>query len=131
MRTSCLDNGCGRKRAMSARVLLHGLVILAFCAYAPLAVTAAQPPATPAPLALSAKPTYDCATARAGSARILCLDPAGAKADWDLSAVYWAYLFSLPERARDAFRRSHAEWVRSIGQTCQLTADQPSYAPRQ
>src|SRR5438105_3969627 len=43
----------------------------------------------------TAKPTFDCTKARSATARIICLDQAGAKADWELTAAYWARIFSL------------------------------------
>jgi hypothetical protein len=76
--------------------------------------------ASPAPLAsptppsagansptLSATPTFNCATARSPSGRILCVDTEGAKADWDLTSAYWARTFALPENNREAFGKEH------------------------
>jgi hypothetical protein len=39
---------------------------------------------------ISGKPSFDCTKAISPTARIICLDPDGAKADWDLISAYWA-----------------------------------------
>lgn len=98
---------------------------------APPALTTTQPVRSTAAQTLSAAPTYDCAKARSGTARILCMDPAGADVDWGMSAVYWATLFSLPEPSRDAFKQSHEDWLQSVNRTCRLLPDQISYSPQQ
>jgi hypothetical protein len=80
---------------------------------------------------ISARPTFDCFKARTPTARILCLDPEGARADWDLSSAYWAQLFSLPENVRDRFKRTHEEWFPVLSRSCKLTMDQSTFSPIQ
>src|SRR5579872_1586394 len=52
---------------------------------------------------LSSTPTFDCAKARSATARIICLDQAGANADWDLISAYWARYGALGEDGQKAF----------------------------
>lgn len=80
---------------------------------------------------LSAKPTYDCTRARSATARILCVDQAGAKADWDLASAYWARTFSLDEAARQGFTRTQEDWIQSLNQACQLQSWQGDFSPAQ
>jgi hypothetical protein len=82
--------------------------IRASCAAAAIEAREAVRPEAPANYQpLSATPTFDCMKARSGTGRVLCADQAGAKADWDISAAYWASMASVPEAERDAFRRAH------------------------
>jgi peptidoglycan hydrolase-like protein with peptidoglycan-binding domain len=74
---------------------------------------------------ISGRPSFNCAKAtRDPIARVLCLDQAGANADWDLVSAYWARMFSLPESARGAFDRQHEAWWKAIGPSCGLQPDQ-------
>jgi Putative peptidoglycan binding domain len=85
------------------------------CEQAPVTSESEPPPPQP----LSAKPTFDCDKATVTWARILCgAGQAGASADWDRSAAYWAYLDSLPEVSREAFQRGHERWLQSLDWTC-------------
>jgi uncharacterized protein len=90
-----------------------------------------QPAIAANPQPLSATPTFDCTKAKSGSGLILCSDQAGAKADWDIDAVYWANMFSLPEANRDAFTRAHEDWVQSVNRTCRLLPEQSAYMSQQ
>ena len=67
---------------------------------------------------LSAKPTFDCSKARSLTARTVCLDQAGASADWDLITAYWARYFSLPEGERQSFDQAQQDWLNSLNQKC-------------
>jgi len=67
---------------------------------------------------LSSKPTFDCARARSLTARVVCLDQAGAAADWDLISAYWARYFSLVETDRQTFDQAQQTWLDSLNQTC-------------
>ena len=87
------------------------------------------PPTTSQPL--SAAPTFDCAKAKSATAHILCLDPVGAKADWDLTSAYWASLFSLPASEQDAFKRRHEDWPQSLDKISRLLPDQSAYSAQQ
>ena len=78
---------------------------------------------------ISAKPTFDCTRARSATARIICLDQAGAKADWDLISAYWARYFSLDETARDGFSQAEENWFPSLNQACQLLTTQILFLP--
>jgi tetratricopeptide (TPR) repeat protein len=138
----CIKSELQRKGTSTAALAQQGMFptdgrlagIRTGCASMPVSApisTTAQPVIPITPQALSATPTYDCAKARSGSGRILCMDPAGAGADWRMSAVYWANLFSLPEAGRDAFKRSHEDWLQSVNRNCQLLSDQVSYPPQQ
>ena len=80
---------------------------------------------------ISAKPTFDCSRARSATARILCMDQAGAKADWDLASAYWARSFSLDEAARDGFTRAQEDWIQSLNRACQLQPWQSTFSPAQ
>ena len=90
------------------------------------------PSATPIrPQLLSASPTFDCTKAKSATARILCVDPAGAKADWELTSAYWANLFSLPLSERDAFNRRNDDWPQSLNPICRLHPEQSTYNSQQ
>jgi tetratricopeptide (TPR) repeat protein len=139
---ACIELELQRRGTSTAALAQQGIVptdgrlapIRTACASVslPTPVVTAAPPAVPSPpQALSATPTYDCAKAKSGTGRILCMDSAGAKADWEMSGVYWANLSSLPESGRDAFKRSHEDWVQSVNRTCRLAPDQASYSPQQ
>ena len=58
------------------------------------------------------------ADARSLTARTMCLDQAGASADWDLITAYWARYFTLPEGQRQGFDQSHLDWLNSLNQRC-------------
>lgn len=68
---------------------------------------------------LSSKPTFDCAKARRLTALMVCLDEAGARADWDLSSAYWARFFSLPQSDQQAFDQAQQRWLDALNITCQ------------
>jgi uncharacterized protein len=80
---------------------------------------------------LSAKPTFDCTKARSATGRIICLDQAGANADWDLISAYWARYFSLPEGQRDTFDHAQQDWLDSLKKTCSLDAQQSTFSSAQ
>jgi uncharacterized protein YecT (DUF1311 family) len=80
---------------------------------------------------LSARPTFNCATARSPTGRILCLDQEGAKADWDLTSAYWARSFSLSDADRDRFRKEHESWFPTLIRSCRLQAEQASFSAAQ
>lgn len=67
---------------------------------------------------LSEKPTFDCGRARSLTARTICLDQAGASADWDLITAYWARYFSLPEGERQSLDQAQQDWLNSLNQKC-------------
>jgi tetratricopeptide (TPR) repeat protein len=101
------------------------------CASPPPVAQIGQPAAAATLQPLSATPTFDCTKARTTTARILCGDQAGAKADWDVSAAYWAGLSSLPESNQDAFKRGHEDWFQTLRRSCRFLPDQPDYSPQQ
>ncbi len=80
---------------------------------------------------LSTRPTFDCTKARSATARILCVDQPGAKADWDLASAYWAKSFSLDETARQGFARTQEDWIQSLNRACQLQPWQSTFSPEQ
>jgi uncharacterized protein len=73
---------------------------------------------------LSSKPTFDCSKARSLTARVVCLDQAGAAADWDLITAYWARYFSLPQGDRQAFDQAQQAWLDTLNQTCPKAQNQ-------
>jgi uncharacterized protein len=73
---------------------------------------------------LSSTPTFDCARARSLTARVVCLDQAGAAADWDLSSAYWARYFSIPESDRQVFDQAPQAWLDSLNQKCPTAQNQ-------
>jgi uncharacterized protein len=89
--------------------------------------TAAVPPAAPNtnPIDvenLSAKPTIDCTKGRSLTAHVICLDQAGAAADWELTSAYWARYFSLPENDQRPFSEAQQRWLESSNQICTARA---------
>lgn len=80
---------------------------------------------------LSNKPTFSCERARTSIARIICLAPGGAAADWDLAAAKWARRFLLDEGSRDAFAMAHVQWVESLYDACGLRRGQAEWLPQQ
>lgn len=86
-----------------------------------------QTPAIPA----SFKPTFDCARATTPVAMILCLNRAGASADWNLSSAFWARLSSLPENARPRFKAAHEKWFPVLNRACRLTPGQTVFSSDQ
>ena len=80
---------------------------------------------------LSNKPTFDCGKARTATAHVLCLDRAGAKADWDLSSAYWARSSTLAEDNRPGFDRAQEDWLESLYPTCRLMPQQTFFLPAQ
>jgi hypothetical protein len=69
-----------------------------------------KPATTPASLrSLSAAPTFDCSKAKSATARIICDDQGGPKADWDLTSAYWATFFSLSLSEQNKFERYHED----------------------
>jgi tetratricopeptide (TPR) repeat protein len=98
---------------------------------APPAVSMAPSAASISPQRLSSSPTFDCTKAKSATARILCIDSAGANADWDITSAYWANLFSLPLSEREAFKRRNDDWPQSLNRICRLRPDQPTYSPQQ
>ena len=75
--------------------------------------------------------SFDCTKAWITWARILCADQAGANADWDINAAYWATLYSLPEANREAFKTGHQYWLQSLNATCGLLLEQFTWWPQQ
>ena len=85
-------------------------------------VMASLPPSDQGPKdlqSLAAKPTFDCTRARSATARIICLDQAGASADWNLITAYWARHFSLPEDQRDTFDHAQEDWLELVERNLQ------------
>ncbi len=80
---------------------------------------------------LSSTPTFDCAKARSATARIICLDQAGANADWDLISAYWARYGALGEDGQKAFDQAHQDWLDDLKQVCRLNAQQGAFIPSQ
>jgi tetratricopeptide (TPR) repeat protein len=80
---------------------------------------------------VSARPTFDCFKAVSPTASIICLDPGGAKADWDLTSAYWARSFSLVGTARDRFQQAHDEWFPALTRSCGLQAGQAYFSAAQ
>jgi hypothetical protein len=83
------------------------------------------------PQTLSATPTFDCTKAWITWARILCAYQDAANADWDITAAYWAKLYSLPEANREAFKTGHQYWLQSLNATCGLLPEQFVWWPQQ
>ena len=62
---------------------------------------------------LSAKPTFDCTKATTPTSHIVCLDQAGAKADWDLISASWArYSLSQKVIEMDLIKLNNGGWIR-------------------
>ena len=106
-----------------------------FCART-TAVTPTQVPIPPVnqptvPTTLSLHPTFDCTAVKSALGSILCVDKAGATADWEVDTAFTAAKYSLPEAARDAFARAHDGWIQRVNQTCRLSRREPTYSPRQ
>ena len=80
---------------------------------------------------ISATPTFDCTKARTPTARIICLDQTGAKADWDLTSAFWARYFTLVESARDGFSQAEDNWFPSLNRPCQLQPTQDTFSDTQ
>lgn len=80
---------------------------------------------------LSAKPTFDCTKAKSATAHIVCLDQAGANADWDLISAYWARYFSLIGNDRNAFDQAQQNWLDSLNQICSISRQQSTFLPAQ
>jgi tetratricopeptide (TPR) repeat protein len=70
---------------------------------------------------ISAKPTFDCSKARSATARIVCLDQDGAKADWDLISAYWARNFSIAETDRAGFDQAQQNWLEALPNACGIS----------
>lgn len=102
-----------------------GLPVLAVVVWTGLAFGQAQP------TNLSSKPTINCAKAKSSLPRLLCGDPAGAKADWDLVAASWARRFSLPRDERDAFEQAENNWLKSLPELCELNSGQQQFSSTQ
>lgn len=71
-------------------------------------------------IALSSRPTFDCAKARRLTAQVMCRDQQGAAADWDLSAAYWARYFLLSPDSRQNFETSQSQWIDGLNQSCRM-----------
>jgi uncharacterized protein len=80
---------------------------------------------------ISATPTFDCTKARTPTARIICLDQTGAKADWDLTSAFWARYFTLDASARDGFSQAQDNWFPSLNRSCQLQPTQDTFSGTQ
>jgi peptidoglycan hydrolase-like protein with peptidoglycan-binding domain len=80
---------------------------------------------------ISATPTFDCTKARTPTARIICLDQTGAKADWDLTSAFWARYFTLDASARDGFSQAEDNWFPSLNRPCQLQPTQDTFSGTQ
>jgi hypothetical protein len=76
---------------------------------------------------LSSKPTFDCSKARSATAHIICLDQAGANADWDLISAYWARYGALGEDDQKAFDQAQQDWLDSLKTTCRLNGQQSQF----
>jgi hypothetical protein len=81
-------------RVVIAFVILD-VGVAGLCAQSLPPVQVSLPVVPTDPQTLSATPTFDCTKAWITWVRILCADQAGANADWDINAAYWATLYSL------------------------------------
>lgn len=73
-------------------------------------------------------PSFACAQARDPLPRLVCDDPALARADLALVQVYQALLQSLPENARGALREENTAFARRLRADCPVPADKPETA---
>jgi uncharacterized protein len=87
--------------------------------------------ATPQLQQLSSKPTFDCSKARSATAGIICLDQAGANADWDLITAYWARYGSISEDGQRAFEQAQEGWLNNLRKVCGLSSQQAGFLPSQ
>jgi tetratricopeptide (TPR) repeat protein/peptidoglycan hydrolase-like protein with peptidoglycan-binding domain/uncharacterized protein YecT (DUF1311 family) len=135
----CLDRGLQQQgdsiRQQIERGITPGDPRLSGLRFGCRTATTSPPPVSPQPRnvavetsALSAKPTFNCATARSPSGRILCLDQEGAKADWDLTSAYWALSFSLNDAERAKFEKEHEIWFPTLNRSCRLQAEQAGFS---
>ena len=67
---------------------------------------------------LSSKATIDCTKAKRLTALTVCLDQAGAAADWDLISAFWARYFSIDQSERQAFEQAQDAWIDGLNHTC-------------
>ena len=66
------------------------------------------------------RPTIDCSKARNAVALVLCSGPRAAQADWELSAAYWSYYFTLDAAARERMAADQRAWRQSLEPICAL-----------
>jgi peptidoglycan hydrolase-like protein with peptidoglycan-binding domain len=92
-------------------------VIVALAVAAPVMAQAVQ---SQDGLPLSSKPSFDCSQAQGNVARILCSDPKGALADWDLNSAGLALKGLLDPADRDAFDQDEFFWLRGLSGLCAL-----------
>ena len=124
--TACIEEELRQQGTSIGGLIQNGIVpndpriagIRFDCRTAALSPSNIVPNAPVATPNLSEKPTFDCSNARSLTARTMCLDQAGASADWDLITAYWARYFTLPEGQRQGFDQSHLDWLNSLNQRC-------------
>jgi hypothetical protein len=80
---------------------------------------------------ISSKPTFDCSEARFAHAQILCLDAAGANADWTLNSASWAIYFSIPDGEKKRFDQDQQQFLDTLDRNCQIDAQQTMFAATQ
>ena len=86
---------------------------------------------TPTSQNLSLQPSFDCTGVKSALGSILCANQAGATADWEVDTAFKAVKYSLPESARDAFSRSHDDWIQKVDQRCRLPRRVSTYSLQQ
>jgi uncharacterized protein len=114
--------------AFQISALLLALLLVALASRSSAAQSSNAPNAF---AGLSAKPAFDCAKATSTAARIICIGPAGATADWDLNSAYWARYFTLQEGQRDQFAQALSQWFDSLGPACGIDDQQTDFFPDQ
>ena len=137
--TSCIDQtlqqqGYSVKFAIQNGILPNNPQIAGIRNSCRTSIASLPPPSITAPQVqqLSSKPTFDCSKARSATARIICIDQAGANADWDLISAYWARYGSISEDGQRAFDQAQQDWLDALKQSCRLNAQQGTFlAPQQ
>jgi peptidoglycan hydrolase-like protein with peptidoglycan-binding domain len=136
--TSCIDQTLQQQGYSIQTIIQNGILpnnpqIAGIRSSCRTAIASLPPPTINAPQIqqLSSRPTFDCAKARSATARIICLDQAGANADWDLISAYWARYGALGEDGQKAFDQAQQDWLDNLKQVCRLNAQQGAFIPSQ
>ena len=124
--TACIEGALRQQGTSIGGLIQNGIApndpriagIRVDCRTAALSPSNVVPNAPVAAANISEKPTFDCGNARSLTARTMCLDQAGASADWDLITAYWARYFTLPEDQRQGFDGAHLDWLNALNQRC-------------
>jgi uncharacterized protein len=125
--TSCIDAALQRQGSSVGVMIENGIMPSdpKISSFRSGCWTSAGPLTSPTDIQnLSSKPTFNCARATSLTARVVCLDQAGAAADWDLISAYWARYFTLPESDRQAFDQAQQAWLDSLNQKCPTAQNQ-------